>query len=557
MPHSSKHKGKKAKTVAVPRALTRIMQPTTTSTRNSKASSVSSNSKPSSASVPSTLLAPSSSSSEPSVLSKSSQVSAPRPRDLIPHARERDSSPSQQNRKHLREEDDTAPEDGDLVHKTKWRKILTVMRRDVETRKVSKEIDTFHDQARLIPRVVNPFVDPLAALLVGQAREKPDADTSIEAYSDNDSDDSDEELSADQLQEKLERHEERAQHLELMGQYNALLNLIPDLADDINLLEDDDIKTLAAYIKYDSGKARTTDFNHVSDCIWEYIGKTDYFDNPPSHLEKWKCGWESFVTAFLLCPPPLRYLFKQDWEKFCEKVKDPESDITITADDWPIVLFDMDVIQSGDETHGPLTGFLRSRLLKLTFKSLWTGPISARRDGARGKNIPGRPPLSQKYDIDSVSPRMLAYVAVLVRHSLKTAEWNIADLQFNNSDFFDNVVALFDEPRTPWASETLAWWDREIFGNVPRAQHADQGRKTIADLAREHHKAVRRAMKAGLDPVQVRLATKAPSPPLSEQMESSPEPVASSSGRRLSADIEEDDELGSQPVTPPHVEEDN
>ncbi|KAI0750002.1 hypothetical protein C8Q80DRAFT_1165335 [Daedaleopsis nitida] len=425
--------------------------------------------------------------------------------------------------------------------------------------RVSKEIDTVHDRARLIPRVVNPFVDPLAALSVGRARSQPNGDDRPSECMESD-DDSDEELSEEELREKEERYQchthyayietssivcrsnERAQQRELLHQYDTILYLIPNLTEDIDLLEDEDIDTLAAYIKYDSGKARTTDFNHVSDRLWKYVAMVGYFPDPPTSLEKWECGWEGYHTAALLCPPPLRDLFIKDWEEFCDNVKDPESDITIVADDWPIVLFDMDILLGDDLPHGPLSGFLRSRLLKLMFKSLWTGPISTKCDSARVRSTPGKPPLSHKYDIDTVSPRMLAYVAVLLRHALTTSEWKISDLQFNNSDFFDKIVALFEEPLTPWASETLEWWNREIFGTVSRMPKADPGRKTIAQLAREHHKAVRRAMKAGLDPLQVTRAKTSSSSLPTEHPELSPEPVASSSKHRLAADPEEDAE---------------
>ncbi|KAI0739827.1 hypothetical protein C8Q80DRAFT_1274854 [Daedaleopsis nitida] len=374
--------------------------------------------------------------------------------------------------------------DDETARKIKWETVLEIMQHNVETRKVSREIDTFHNLARLIPRVVNPFVDPLSAFMVGHARTQHDADTSPADYCDSDSEDSDEEISEEELWDKQERSHERAQQHELLHQYDALLNLIPDLSSDVDLLDDGNINTLAAY--YDTGKAK-------------YIVMSGWFPDTPISLEKWQCGWKGYHTAALLCPPPLHNLFKKDWQEFCNKVKDLESDITIVADDWPLALFDMDTLYSADQLHGPLSGFLRSKLFKLMFQSTWTGPISTKCDGAHGKSTPGKPPLSHKYRINDASPRMLAYVAVLLCHALTTAKWKMSNLQFNNSDFFDKIVALFEEPQMPWASETLEWWNKEIFGTVSRTLQVDPGRKTIAELAREHHRAVRRAMKAGLE----------------------------------------------------------
>ncbi|KAI0747130.1 hypothetical protein C8Q80DRAFT_822650 [Daedaleopsis nitida] len=545
---SAATKGKKPQSLAVPRTL-----PSSTAARRQPAPSKGEKSKPSAASTKSKPSAATTNSKASSMSTCApftvplSSSSAPSSDSILP----RDSSPSPQAQSSSsssapastreRPHDQCASEDDKTARKIKWQNILEVMQHNVETRKVSKEIDSFHDLARLIPRVVNPFIDPLAAFMVGRARTQPDADTNPADYCDSDSEDSDEEISEEELRNKQERSHERAQQRELLHQYDALLNLIPDLSSDVDLLDDEDIDTLAAYIKYDAGKARTTDFNHVSERIWKYIAMSGWFPDTPVSLEKWQCGWEGYHTAALLCPPPLHDLFKKDW--FCNKVKDPESDITIVADDWPLALFDMDALYSADQLHGPLSGFLRSKLFKLMFQSIWTGPISTKCDGARGKSTPGKPPLSHKYRINDVSPRMLAYVAVLLRHALTTAEWKMSDLQFNNSDFFDKIVALFEEPPTPWASETLEWWNKEIFGTVSRTPQADPGRKTIAELAREHHKAVRRAMKAGLDPLQVTRAKKRSLSLIAEDPDVHPEPVASSSKRRRSADPDEDTEV--------------
>ena len=110
--------------------------------------------------------------------------------------------------------------------------------------------------------------------------------------------------------------------------------------------------------------------------------------------------------------------------------------------------------------------------------------MSMKRDVARAKNTPGKPSLSEKYKMNTITPRMLAYVAVLVccltsliyllsvcatsctdhlqqiRHSLTAGEWANSDLDFDNVEFFDRIVALFDEPLSPWASETLEWWKK-------------------------------------------------------------------------------------------------
>ncbi|KAI0737909.1 hypothetical protein C8Q80DRAFT_1275951 [Daedaleopsis nitida] len=497
-----KDKGKKPTTVAVPR----MLQPSTTTRRGLP--SPASNSKASSSS------APFSSSSAPS---SSSSASNSHRRGQIPsetnlgatgqdsHIPESDTSATAGHGKRQRE-DDSHTAEAEQARKKKLRKILKAMKRVVETRKVSTEIENYHDQARLVPRLINPFLDPRGVLMYGRAH-----DDGAESPCPEDSDsDSDQELDEDEACKKQDRRDEYAQHCELLAQYNALQLIIPDLADDIALLDDEQVDVISAYIKYESQKARTTDFSHVSERVFQYIPRTSFFRTPlDMPTEKWQCGWEGFVTAYLLCPPPLRDRFKADWQQLCDDIKNPESDITIVSDDFPLCLFNIDAIRKKDQTHGPLTGFLRSDLMKLVFKSLWTGPISTKRDSARPKNTPGKPSLSQKYDMKIVTPRMLAYVAVLLRHSLTTREWANDDHQFHNVEFFDKMVALFDEPLSPWASETLEW---EVFGIVPRARdaHKNKCRETIAQLARKYNKAARLAAQQGPTYTAVTESTPAP-----------------------------------------------
>ena len=42
---------------------------------------------------------------------------------------------------------------------------------------------------------------------------------------------------------------------------------------------------------------------------------------------------------------------------------------------------------------------------------------------------------------------------------MTTGDWNVMDIDFDNSDFFNRIVALFDAPMSDWAKDLLEWWN--------------------------------------------------------------------------------------------------
>jgi hypothetical protein len=76
-----------------------------------------------------------------------------------------------------------------------------------------------------------------------------------------------------------------------------------------------------------------------------------------------------------------------------------------------------------------------------------------------------------------VTPRTIAYACVQVRNLLfivvfliifqtyialsNMKRWKSADGLFHLDQFYEDIVSIFDDnPSTPWAAETLEWWNR-------------------------------------------------------------------------------------------------
>ncbi len=106
--------------------------------------------------------------------------------------------------------------------------------------------------------------------------------------------------------------------------------------------------------------------------------------------------------------------------------------------------------------------------------------MTAGMDGCRPDKVPGKSPIGVHYKLKEVTPRSLAYTAVLVgfhrrilrrsltllhqaREVLTAHDWSLMDLDFNNCDFFNSLVALFALPLSPWAKETLDWWSMYVI----------------------------------------------------------------------------------------------
>ncbi|KAG1886592.1 hypothetical protein F4604DRAFT_1675484 [Suillus subluteus] len=75
-------------------------------------------------------------------------------------------------------------------------------------------------------------------------------------------------------------------------------------------------------------------------------------------------------------------------------------------------------------------------------------------------------------DMRSVQPRAIAYVSVQraqLRFALSSSgSWRIIDDEFNNQEFYDNIVDYLELPPTPEAAKEidnlLLWWNQKIFG---------------------------------------------------------------------------------------------
>ncbi|KAG9225624.1 hypothetical protein CCMSSC00406_0003127 [Pleurotus cornucopiae] len=195
--------------------------------------------------------------------------------------------------------------------------------------------------------------------------------------------------------------------------------------------------------------------------------RTHYF--PPE--ERTGCGLQNDMTGRLLCP------IEFDWDNASIKVllrkhDDPSYDVNSSY--FICFLYQG---QEGDPEDVE-KGFLYSEWIVRGLRHVFTSPSSVFQSTTERENEPPakkarkkptKQTVAQLMGMKHVTPRAIAYIAVLIHFSLTDAEnWCIDYNGFNYLGFYNTIVDYF-ETATPDTDEydhmqgILAWYDRQVF----------------------------------------------------------------------------------------------
>ncbi|CAE6538192.1 unnamed protein product [Rhizoctonia solani] len=180
--------------------------------------------------------------------------------------------------------------------------------------------------------------------------------------------------------------------------------------------------------------------------------------------------------AFFLSPITVDWDDEQQRREFQELSNPP-----MVASHWPRLLYP----NGQGNRNKPSEGLLQGELLVKAAKVILESPSSVLPSvNIRPGNVRrGRKGIAAKYQLTHITPRFLAYVAVVTRFAVSAEEVFSDDGGiFNYIDFYDQVCEYLEAPRFQAQAQVLvAWWNRKLFPNSLHHGDAADGVREVQD----------------------------------------------------------------------------
>ncbi|KAG2030738.1 hypothetical protein BDR03DRAFT_877584 [Suillus americanus] len=255
------------------------------------------------------------------------------------------------------------------------------------------------------------------------------------------------------------RSEDTASTLEqnrLQRGYIELTWTLPWLHMKLGELEHEECDDILKKLKKGADAARGDDTSSLKELIATWVNQ-DFCPSPlikpnDKHLR----GFISDICGMLLCPA------EWDWNNDRVKagIRDQTTDYIVSENSWPMYTYENYRINPDNLEEG----FLKSKLLVLAFKAIFTSPSSAKEvdgDGDGADILENTRRARQKSDQTKVK--------TCVRFALSSvSSWRTMDSDFNYEAFWNNIVDFFEDIPGPVTQrrmdKLLEWWTRKIFG---------------------------------------------------------------------------------------------
>ncbi|KAF5323644.1 hypothetical protein D9758_017074 [Tetrapyrgos nigripes] len=266
--------------------------------------------------------------------------------------------------------------------------------------------------------------------------------------------------------------------------------------------------------------ARGEDIHEAKEKVADWLNMRS---SPPSPLldrtTRLGHGFTNHTTGLLLCPIEFNWNNSKIRDEIRSSVKSVVNDENLRLP-FSIRCLYLDERAEVDKAEkGYLQGPLLINMYKLIFTSLTTDTHSSNKrivvdssdeevdstaapEPAAKRLKVGRrstkKTVAQLLDMKNVTPRTIAYSAVMLRFALSDAlSWD-SDQTFDYHAFYNSIVDYFEEALAKPGSEEerhikklLRWWDSKIF---PKAGAASSGSKPLQDMKNTF--AAQRALKA-------------------------------------------------------------
>ncbi|KAG1789117.1 uncharacterized protein HD556DRAFT_1447180 [Suillus plorans] len=183
-------------------------------------------------------------------------------------------------------------------------------------------------------------------------------------------------------------------------------------------------------------------------------------------------------------------------------IQDRTTAFIVSKNSWPLFMYQNSVADPANLE----CGLMRSKLLVMGFKAIFTSPSSANEvdgDGEGADIIENNRHARRQSDqtkvktcvasiigMRKVTPRAIAYAACQIRFALSSiTSWRTIDGDFDYQMFWNNIVDFFEDPPGPAArgrvNDTLKWWTRKVFGTNHRQDLTSEvvSRMSVSALA--------------------------------------------------------------------------
>ncbi|KAG2089832.1 hypothetical protein BD769DRAFT_1679833 [Suillus cothurnatus] len=204
-------------------------------------------------------------------------------------------------------------------------------------------------------------------------------------------------------------------------------------------------------------------------------------DDTATLKELHRRGFVSDICGKLLCPA------EWSWEDPVIRagIRDRTTAFIVSENSWPLFMYQNCEADANNLEHG----LMKSKLLVMGFKAIFTSPSSANEVDGEGEGadiIENNRRAQRQSDqtkvktcvasiigMRKVTARAIAYAACQIRFALSSiTSWRTVDGDFDYQMFWNNIVDFFEDVPGPAArtriSELLEWWTRKVFGTNHR-----------------------------------------------------------------------------------------
>ncbi|KAG0692223.1 hypothetical protein DFH29DRAFT_882801 [Suillus ampliporus] len=266
------------------------------------------------------------------------------------------------------------------------------------------------------------------------------------------------------LEDLISENDHRQDNLQ--AGYLELTQTLPWLHGKLGEFDHEECEGMLKKLKKGADAARGDDTSSLKDLVSGWVNQ----EFRPSPLirpdDKHSRGFASDACGKLLCPADIKAGIRERTTKYI-----------VSKNSWSLFMYEKYKVNSDNLEEG----FLKSKLLVLAFKAIFTSPSSAKEidgDGDGADILENNRCAWQKSDqskvktcvasiinMRKVTPHAIAYIVCQVHFTLSgVSSWRTVDGDFDYEIFWTNIVAFFEVVPGPVTrcrvNKLLEWWTR-------------------------------------------------------------------------------------------------